>query len=80
MMAVSMYFPCHVTVIEIGEGLMTNTYVDVDSMTHDAVNDALASAQRRHEKELRAALQKHHQEARRDKELALKNQRLVRQY
>ena len=64
-------------ILEIGEGLMTKTYVDVDSMTHDAVKEALASADRRHARELRAALQKHQGDAQRERALALNNQKLV---
>ena len=64
--------------VEIGDELLSKTYVDVDAMKEAAVKEALAIAERRHVRELRTALKKQHKELEDDKTKSMEKQKQVK--
>ncbi|ELT89267.1 hypothetical protein CAPTEDRAFT_227543 [Capitella teleta] len=66
----------HGHIIDIGEGLMTKTHVDIDGMRKTAVKEALDAAENRHIRELCAALSRARKEAADDKEKAMTRQKV----
>ena len=61
----------------MGADLLKRTHVDVDAMKETAVRDALNAAEKRHTRELRAALRRLRQEADDERRRQLDSQKQV---
>ena len=57
--------------------MLERTYIDVDGMKEAAVKEALEAAERRHTRELRAALHRLQKQADDDKEKSMARQKKV---
>lgn len=64
----------HGHIIDVGDGVLRRTHVDVDGEKKRAVKEALEAAERRHTRELRASMKRLHKEMDDDKTRALDRQ------
>lgn len=66
--------------LDVGDDVLRKTHVDIDAEKAAAVQEAVEAAERRHTRELRAAIKRLQTELEQDKARALERQKRVSTY